>query len=127
ARYYLRRLVSFARNPLVEVKGVIGRRVKRLIEPTAGPVRGHSQAKPRWLDSPALFPGRIALLRTARQDYWRKRDLLKGWGRHTTEGVDAHIIPGNHLTMYREPHVRNLAQILTNCLASAAALLTRPT
>ena len=42
------------------------------------------------------------------------KDPTWGWGEISAESVTIHEIPGNHFTMIREPHVRVLAQTLTN-------------
>jgi thioesterase domain-containing protein len=34
-------------------------------------------------------------------------------------GVEVHVVPGNHATLLREPHVRHLAAGLRAALASA--------
>src|SRR5207245_4799595 len=81
------------------------------------------RAKPaRFLQpSSVTYHGRITLFRVQKQQYWRKRDLYKGWGKRTTAGIDVHILPGDHLTMWREPHVQDLARALTSSLAKAIA------
>ncbi len=44
------------------------------------------------------------------------KDPLKGWGQLATEGVEAHVVPGDHFSMIREPHVTILAEQLRNCI-----------
>jgi thioesterase domain-containing protein/aryl carrier-like protein len=39
-------------------------------------------------------------------------DPLKGWDKVATEGVELVVVPGDHFTMMREPHVEVLAQQL---------------
>jgi amino acid adenylation domain-containing protein len=39
-------------------------------------------------------------------------DPLKGWDKVATEGVELVVVPGDHFTMMREPHVEVLAQEL---------------
>jgi thioesterase domain-containing protein/acyl carrier protein len=51
------------------------------------------------------------------------KDPLKGWGTLTTEGVDLHMVPGNHFSMIREPHVQVLGAQLRNCIQAAARAL----
>jgi len=37
-----------------------------------------------------------------------KHDSTLGWSELTVEGVEVHIVPGNHLTMLRNPMFRHL-------------------
>ncbi|MBV7333000.1 hypothetical protein KFU94_33180 [Chloroflexi bacterium TSY] len=39
-----------------------------------------------------------------------------GWNKIATEGVDVHLVPGNHDTIMSEPHVSVLAQEFQRCL-----------
>jgi thioesterase domain-containing protein/acyl carrier protein len=41
-------------------------------------------------------------------------DPLKGWGKVATEGVDLIMVPGDHFSMMRAPHVEVLAEQLRN-------------
>jgi len=41
-----------------------------------------------------------------------KHDSTLGWSELTVEGVEVHIVPGNHLTMLRKPNVQALAEQL---------------
>ena len=34
----------------------------------------------------------------------------------TTEGLEVHVVPGSHETLFGEPHVRVLAEKLRACL-----------
>jgi thioesterase domain-containing protein len=47
------------------------------------------------------------------------QDAGLGWSRHTTGGVEVHVVPGDHVTMLRKPHVQGLAHVLSNCIAKA--------
>ncbi len=39
-----------------------------------------------------------------------------GWSEWAGDGVEVHLVPGNHANMMYEPHVEILAQKLTDCL-----------
>jgi len=39
-----------------------------------------------------------------------------GWGRIAAAGVDVHEVPGDHITIFHEPHVRILGEKLRACL-----------
>lgn len=42
-----------------------------------------------------------------------------GWDELTAQFVDLHVIPGDHITMFAEPHVQVLAKKLRTCLEQA--------
>ena len=68
---------------------------------------------------PGEFEGRITLF-SAEQDHQqppaRQSLLLKGWDKLATAGVDLHVVPGDHFSMIREPHVHVLAERLRSCI-----------
>jgi amino acid adenylation domain-containing protein len=48
---------------------------------------------------------------------WKAKNLdlhgpMKGWDKVATEGVDLVVVPGDHFTMMREPHIQVLAEQL---------------
>jgi len=57
---------------------------------------------------PKTYPNRITLFRTNVQASMAKHDSTLGWSELTVEGVEVHIVPGNHLTMLRNPMFRHL-------------------
>ncbi|OKH51748.1 non-ribosomal peptide synthetase [Calothrix sp. HK-06] len=65
---------------------------------------------------PKVYPNRITLFRTNVQSQGAVQNLNLGWDALTSEGVDTHIIPGNHLNMLKAPNVETLAQQLKACL-----------
>ncbi|HEX5885854.1 MAG TPA: amino acid adenylation domain-containing protein [Pyrinomonadaceae bacterium] len=50
-------------------------------------------------------------------------DPFKGWGNFATEGVDLHIVPGDHFSMIREPHVQVLGEKLSTCIEETVRAL----
>ena len=68
---------------------------------------------------PAKFTGKITVFKRKRQPYFYVRDPLLGWGTRTTAGVELHVIdpyPDQHVLIFREPYVAQLAQNLLECL-----------
>jgi amino acid adenylation domain-containing protein len=65
---------------------------------------------------PQVYQNRITLLRTNPQSKGAVQNLNLGWDALTSEGVDTHIIPGNHLNMLKAPNIETLAQQLKTCL-----------
>ncbi|WAS96616.1 non-ribosomal peptide synthetase [Nannocystis punicea] len=52
------------------------------------------------------YPGRVVLLSVAdRRRVGMPRISPEAWQAYCTRDVEAHIVPGDHLTMIREPHV----------------------
>ncbi len=45
-----------------------------------------------------------------------------GWSRLAGEGLEIRHVPGNHITLIQEPHVRELAEQLEACLQRAQAV-----
>ncbi|HYO90242.1 MAG TPA: amino acid adenylation domain-containing protein [Pyrinomonadaceae bacterium] len=62
------------------------------------------------------YKGRVTLFRTRAQPVFRSLGRDKGWKDLAAGGVDVRIVPGNHLNMYDEPHVRVLAREVKACL-----------
>ena len=42
-----------------------------------------------------------------------------GWSDWARDGVEVHVVPGNHANLMYEPHVEVLAKTLTACLSQA--------
>ncbi len=60
--------------------------------------------------TPRVYPGRVVLLQTA------ATDAAAGWQRLAAGGVHVEVVPGNHYTMLRPPHVAVLAERLRGWL-----------
>jgi amino acid adenylation domain-containing protein len=77
-------------------------------------VYANSQAAYRYV--PKLYPNRITLFRAVEQpDAIRDKPSL-GWNALTSD-IQLHQVPGNHLSLLRQPHVQTLAQQLGQCLS----------
>ncbi len=68
---------------------------------------------------PQRYPGRIVLFWANDQSTPDQKpveenssDATQGWGQLSTEPVEVHLVPGNHYTMFDEPHVSTLAERL---------------
>jgi amino acid adenylation domain-containing protein len=86
----------------------------------AGARRTEEDFRRRYWPGPDFVPPQVAcpifLFRIRDQPYWRIRDEACGWGSRTSEGVEIHMIAGDHDIILREPHVRVLAEKLNACL-----------
>ena len=68
---------------------------------------------------PSRFPGTITLFKSTdgyRDIYRDTKDPLMGWQR-VTQGVDVHVLAGNHNQIMDEPHVQALAKVFIKALA----------
>jgi thioesterase domain-containing protein len=79
---------------------------------------------------PGRFRGTVTLFRASEPYAYREalfagrtaeEEHVLGWGRWVDGAVEVHFIPGSHVTMASEPHVRVLAERLRACLHAAAA------
>ena len=66
---------------------------------------------------PGAYQGRITLF--CGDEEVGDLEPLKGWEEFATEGVDVHIVPGDHFSMIREPNVRALGAQLSKCIEQA--------
>ncbi len=76
-----------------------------------------------------VYSGPITLLRTKDRDrddevVGMQYDPQFGWGNVVVGGIDIHYVPGSHLSLLKEPHVRVLAEKLQACLTQAHNALT---
>ena len=77
-------------------------------------LRTHTEAWRAY--QPQVYSGRITLFRASEssEDGYQEPDM--GWGRLTSGEVEVHEVPGDHLSIIHEPHVRVLAERLRGCL-----------
>lgn len=68
--------------------------------------------------TPNVIASNITVFSVGRPEFYRVRDDRMGWGDRTTGFIDVDRIPGHHLTILREPHVRVLAQKILTRLGS---------
>ncbi|MCB0204804.1 MAG: SDR family NAD(P)-dependent oxidoreductase [Anaerolineae bacterium] len=75
--------------------------------------RAHYEANELYL--PRLYEGRLTLFSNAGHSGSHQLN----WAALTAQAVDIHVVPGNHLTMFKEPYVRVLAEVLTTTMEQA--------
>jgi thioesterase domain-containing protein len=68
---------------------------------------------------PRGYGGRVTVIRALHRLSQRSRDPLLGWGTLSIGDLELHEVGGTHLTLLFEPHVRGLAEKLTQCLNRA--------
>jgi thioesterase domain-containing protein len=79
-----------------------------------------SQANYRALRTYALrcYSGRVTFFQAAESITADSPDQYGEWSGLAAGGVERHIIPGSHLSIVQEPHVRVLAERLNSCMAA---------
>jgi thioesterase domain-containing protein len=65
------------------------------------------------------YEGRVALFRGQHSDPKMVVDRQGGWGRVALEGVDVYDVPGSHMSIFKEPYVRELGAALARHLEKA--------
>ena len=68
---------------------------------------------------PQVYPGRITLFLCSEAPERFFYDSRLGWDELAAEGLEVHVVPGSHETLFREPHVRVAGAKLRVCLQKA--------
>jgi acyl transferase domain-containing protein/thioesterase domain-containing protein/acyl carrier protein len=71
---------------------------------------------------PQPYSGRLTLLRADQQvvrQFYTDRTL--GWDDLVKGGVEVHVVPGNHATLFLDPYVQAVARMLQKCVESAVS------
>jgi amino acid adenylation domain-containing protein len=76
----------------------------------------HAQHRAMRNYRPKVYPGQLTLFRARMQPLFSSHKPDKGWGRLAAGGIEIRVVPGNHLGMLQEPHVKILAKELRACL-----------
>jgi thioesterase domain-containing protein len=71
-----------------------------------------------WRYEPKPYPGPITLLHS--EEYGARQDWhIETWSR-LVGGIETFIVPGDHTSLIREPHVEHLARRIRSCLGAGA-------
>ena len=65
------------------------------------------------------YPGKLNLYRAADVPNFSGMDETLGWSAIATEGVQVNFVPGDHVSMFKKPHVESLATRLQQELQKA--------
>lgn len=83
--------------------------------------KSHVQAMRDYV--PQVYPDKITLFRAhdlIEHDFesteFHSDDLLLGWGKCSQQAIEVIELPGNHFSMFAEPHIQKLADKLKFCL-----------
>ena len=118
ARVLLKRLPASAPRPAGQGRGVDAKdlideaphlpaHIQQLIETNFNAILRYA---------PQPYPGLLTLLRAKGERLVCSHDYYMGWNRFAAGGVDVRLIPGSHLSLFKEPHIRRLAAQLQTCL-----------
>jgi thioesterase domain-containing protein len=72
------------------------------------------------------YPGHITLIRATDAPYLPGADPACGWNELARGGVDVRFVPGTHETMFLEPNLTALGEILRHCFENEAEQLRIP-
>jgi amino acid adenylation domain-containing protein len=84
------------------------------ISPMLRIVYANAQAAYRYV--PQNYPNRITLFRAVEQSDSLGQEPTLGWSALASD-IQLHQVPGNHLSLLKQPHVQTLAQQLRRCLS----------
>jgi amino acid adenylation domain-containing protein len=69
--------------------------------------------------TPKPFPGRVTLFWCSDWSFRVFHDTRLGWSDVATEGLEVHVVPGNHKTMWVMPNAGTFAEKIRRCLQKA--------
>jgi thioesterase domain-containing protein/acyl carrier protein len=70
---------------------------------------------------PQIYPGRITFFWAGETPILAYHDTRLGWSEVAAGGLEVHVVPGDHGSMRREPHVKTLGGKLAACLRRTQA------
>lgn len=70
---------------------------------------------------PGAYPGKVTLFRATQRPRGGRQDVFLGWDRVASGGMEVREVPGDHVTLLKEPGVRLLAEELKQCLTGTGA------
>jgi len=77
----------------------------------------HDQALREY--KPSVYEGKLTLIRAENPNDGFQFDSELGWGALAAGGIEIFDVPGEHETIFHEPHVRLLATKMSSCIEKA--------
>jgi len=68
---------------------------------------------------PGIYDGTLTLVRAENPNDGFEFDSQLGWGGLATGGIEIYDVKGQHDTIFKEPHVHELAVVINNCIKQA--------
>ncbi len=88
----------------------VARAARRVGEANIKAIRAHS---------PKPYAGHVTQFLSSDGPHRSYEDRRLAWSALASDGLEIHVVPGDHLTMLEEPHVHTLARELQACLERA--------
>ncbi|WP_407895194.1 non-ribosomal peptide synthetase, partial [Scytonema sp. NUACC26] len=92
--------------------------------------KAHVQAMRKYI--PQVYPQSITLFRASEEiihDFdnpeWNTNDPLLGWSKCSSQSIQVIDVPGDHFSIFVEPHIQELAKHLRICIDNAVCDLNR--
>ena len=95
---------------LIDEAGQFSEHVRRIIETNYNAI---------FIFNPLAYDGKVTLIRSRGGRLLCNHDPAMGWGQFARGGVDIHIIPGSHLSIFKEPYTHYLASEIEACILAA--------
>jgi amino acid adenylation domain-containing protein len=132
--YYVNRLImwdvrNLAQLPVAYWTSYLWERVQTVRDIIVAriPALARRYGVPSWVHirravcsyAPGNYPGRITLFVSSKTAADFRHDPSLGWRNVAQGGLDIHVIPGHHVTMFQPPYVQALVEPLNRCLMAA--------
>ncbi|MGI8959005.1 MAG: non-ribosomal peptide synthetase [Bryobacteraceae bacterium] len=120
----LRRVAGVIRNLVLKTKSIMrsaGTKVKReltLTQVLAEIEEANLRAERAYTPKP--YPGRVTLFWCSDWSFRVFHDTRLGWSDVATKGLEVHVVPGNHKTMWEMPNAGIVADKIRRCLDDSA-------
>jgi thioesterase domain-containing protein len=117
---YLRQSLGLLKGGLQKVKTLVqsgGAKVKRertLTVVLAEIEKANGRAERQYV--PKLYPGSVTLFWCSDWAFRVFHDTRLGWSDVAGGGLEVHVVPGNHKTMWEMPNVGTVAEKLRKCI-----------
>lgn len=111
---YGRKLFDFPADPLTETSYVDGTKNEQAIPSIR---EANRRASERYVSRP--YHDRVTIF-LARQSFVTATHRFRmGWNLLAPDALEMHVVPGTHISMFEEPHVRTLAKEINECIRRA--------
>ncbi len=121
--YYTQRMRQLRRLPFGGILAAIGKAARNRIQWLLRMKSAPPKSEWRQIYWPAedfvqkCVNTRITVFKVPQQPYYYRPDPFLGWGSRSLSGVDVQVVrDGRHRLLLREPHVRKLAEVLSQVL-----------
>ncbi|MGI9073372.1 MAG: non-ribosomal peptide synthetase [Bryobacteraceae bacterium] len=119
----LRRIAGVLTSVAQKTKSVLrsaGKKVKQeltLAQMLAEIEKANLRAERAYV--PKSFPGRVTLFWCSDWSFRVFHDTRLGWSDFSAGGLEVHVVPGNHKTMWEMPNAGTFAEKIRRCLQNA--------